>query len=202
MSGTLIIVSAPSGTGKTTILRRVMSAVENLAFSVSHTTREPRKGEIDGTDYWFVDRPRFERMIDNGEFLEWAEVHDNYYGTALEPLRKKLDKGYDIVLDIDVQGAAIIRRESRLPAIHVFIAPPDLSELEKRLRGRGTEDEATIVKRLKNAAQELKSCDAYEYLVVNDRVENAAQVLSGIIYAERARSRKTMSGQDFVGSGS
>ena len=202
MSGILIIVSAPSGTGKTTILRRVMSAVENLAFSVSHTTRAPRKGEVDGTDYWFVDRPRFEKMIDNGEFLEWAKVHDNYYGTALEPLRNKLDQGYDIVLDIDVQGAAIIRRESRLPAVHVFIAPPDLAELEKRLRGRATEDEATIVKRLKNAAQEMKSCDAYEYVVVNDRIENAVQVLSGIIYAERARSRKTMSGQVFVGSGS
>ncbi len=179
-----------------------MAEVENLAFSVSHTTRVPRKGEVDGKDYWFVDRPRFERMIHNREFLEWAEVHDNYYGTALKPLRDRLDRGYDIVLDIDVQGADIIRRESRLPAVYVFIAPPDLTELEKRLRGRGTEDEATIVKRLKNAAEEMKSCDVYEYFIVNDHIENAAQVLTGIIHAERARNRRTMDGQVFAGSSS
>lgn len=195
MSGTLIILSAPSGTGKTTILKQVMARVGNLAFSVSHTTRKPRKGEVDGKDYCFVSRAGFEKMIAAGAFLEWAEVHDNYYGTALEPLRSQLELGNDIVLDIDVQGAAIIRAEKRLPAVHVFITPPDLHELERRLRGRGTEDEATVVKRLRNAAEEMKACTAYDYVIVNDLVEHAAEVLCSIIYAERARNRRTMDGR-------
>ena len=202
MSGTLIIVSAPSGTGKTTILKRVMAEVGNLAFSVSHTTRVPRKGEVDGRDYCFVDRVHFEKMIDNRDFLEWAEVHDNYYGTALDPLRRKLDLGYDVVLDIDVQGANIIRNGGRLPAIYVFIAPPDIAELEKRLRGRGTEDEDTVVKRLKNAAEEMKSSDSYEYLIVNDRLEKAAQELCGIIYSEREGKKKMLDGQALTENGS
>ncbi len=202
MSGTLIIVSAPSGTGKTTILKRVMAEVGNLAFSVSHTTRVPRKGEVDGRDYCFVDRVHFEKMIHNGDFLEWAEVHDNYYGTALDPLRRKLDLGYDVVLDIDVQGANIIRNAGRLPAIYVFIAPPDIAELEKRLRGRGTEDEDTVVKRLKNAAEEMKSCDSYEYLIVNDRLEKAAQEFCGIICTERAGKKKMLDGQALTENGS
>jgi guanylate kinase len=195
VSGTLIIVSAPSGTGKTTILKQVMAEVNNLAFSVSHTTRAPRKGEVDGQDYRFVDKPHFEKMIQDDAFLEWAQVHDNYYGTALEPLRRQLELGYDVLLDIDVQGAGIIRTGSKLSALHVFIAPPDIAELEKRLRGRGTEDEDTVVKRLKNAVVEMNNCESYEYFIVNDRVENAVRALCGIIYAERARNRRTLDGQ-------
>jgi guanylate kinase len=195
VSGTLIIVSAPSGTGKTTILKQVMAEVNNLAFSVSHTTRAPRKGEVDGQDYRFVDKPHFEKMIQDDAFLEWAQVHDNYYGTALEPLRRQLELGYDVLLDIDVQGAGIIRTGSKLSALHVFIAPPDIAELEKRLRGRGTEDEDTVVKRLKNAVVEMNNCESYEYFIVNDRVENAARALCGIIYAERARNRRALDGQ-------
>ena len=194
MSGTLFIVSAPSGTGKTTILQETMQQVERLVFSVSHTTRQPRPGEQDGRDYFFVSKQQFEEMIKNNGFLEWALVHDNYYGTALASLRAGLDEGFDIVLDIDVQGAEIVRQQSRLETIDIFIAPPDQAELEKRLRRRGTEDEQTILKRLANAVEEMNQCSKYEYLIVNDSVENAVTMLSGIIYAERARKRRALDG--------
>lgn len=194
MSGMLIIVSAPSGTGKTTVLQETMQQVERLVFSVSHTTRQPRPGEQDGRDYFFVSKQQFEEMIKNNGFLEWALVHDNYYGTALASLRAGLDEGFDIVLDIDVQGAEIVRQQSRLETIDIFIAPPDQAELEKRLRRRGTEDEQTILKRLANAVEEMNQCSKYEYLIVNDSVENAVTMLSGIIYAERARKRRALDG--------
>jgi guanylate kinase len=194
MSGMLIIVSAPSGTGKTTVLQETMQQVERLVFSVSHTTRQPRPGEQDGRDYFFVSKQQFEEMIKNNGFLEWALVHDNYYGTALASLRAGLDAGFDIVLDIDVQGAEIVRQQSRLETIDIFIAPPDQAELEKRLRRRGTEDEQTILKRLANAVEEMNQCSKYEYLIVNDSVENAVTMLSGIIYAERARKRRALDG--------
>jgi guanylate kinase len=194
MSGMLIIVSAPSGTGKTTVLQETMQQVERLVFSVSHTARQPRPGEQDGRDYFFVSKQQFEEMIKNNGFLEWALVHDNYYGTALASLRAGLDEGFDIVLDIDVQGAEIVRQQSRLETIDIFIAPPDQAELEKRLRRRGTEDEQTILKRLANAVEEMNQCSKYEYLIVNDSVENAVIMLSGIIYAERARKRRALDG--------
>jgi guanylate kinase len=194
MSGMLIIVSAPSGTGKTTVLQQTMRQVERLVFSVSHTTRQPRPGEQDRRDYFFISTQQFEEMIKNNGFLEWALVHDNYYGTALASLRAGLDAGFDIVLDIDVQGAEIVRQQSRLETIDIFIAPPDQAELEKRLRRRGTEDEQTIRKRLANAVEEMNQCSKYEYLIVNDSVENAVTMLSGIIYAERARKRRSLDG--------
>ena len=194
MSGMLIIVSAPSGTGKTTVLQETMQQVERLVFSVSHTARQPRPGEQDGRDYFFVSKQQFEEMIKNNGFLEWALVHDNYYGTALASLRAGLDAGFDMVLDIDVQGAEIVRQQSRLETIDIFIAPPDQAELEKRLRRRGTEDEQTILKRLANAVEEMNQCSKYEYLIVNDSVENAVTMLSGIIYAERARKRRALDG--------
>lgn len=195
MSGTLIIVSAPSGTGKTTVLKQVMREVENLCFSISHTTRPPREGEDNGRDYFFIGAETFQEMIGDGAFLEWAQVHDNYYGTALEPVLEKQVQGYDIVLDIDVQGAAIIREESKLPAIHIFVTPPSVTELENRLRGRGTEDEQSIRTRLQNGVEELQQSNLYDYVVVNDSVEHAVQMICGIIYAERARQRRSLNGQ-------
>ena len=194
MRGNLIIISAPSGTGKTSILKQVMRRVKKLSFSVSHTTRIPRKGEQDGRDYYFVSRERFLEMIEEDAFLEWAEVHGNYYGTALKPIVSKLENGDDIVLDIDVQGAGIIRKENRLEGVYIFIAPPDLQELEKRLRGRGTEDEATIRKRLDNSRQELSWSSEYDYLVVNDVLADAVVLVSSIIYAERSRDRRAIDG--------
>ena len=196
--GKLFIVSAPSGTGKTTILKKVVSLVRKLAFSVSHTTRSPRRTERDGHDYYFVNKEQFEEIIGAGGFLEWAEVHGNYYGTALTPLKKQLAEGNDVILDIDVQGAEIVRRSCLLPNVDIFIAPPDLHELEKRLRGRGTEGQNEIVRRLENARTEMRQCDHYEYLIVNDQVDSAVKMLTSILYAERSRERRTLHG-DAVG---
>lgn len=194
MSAKLFIISAPSGTGKTSLLQLVMSTVARVAFSVSHTTREPREGEKDGRDYFFVTKQKFQQMIEAQEFLEWALVHDNYYGTALSPVVHQLERDIDVILDIDVQGADIIRKENRLVSTHIFIASPDMAELERRLRGRGTEDEATIRRRLENAEAEMKHCQDYDYFVINDTLEYAAQQVSSIIHAERARDRRTLRG--------
>jgi len=199
MSGRLFIISAPSGTGKTSLLKRVMSTVERIDFSVSHTTRLPRHGEIHGREYFFIKKERFERMIDKGEFLEWAMVYDNYYGTALSTLSKKLEQNQDVILDIDVQGAEIIRKEGRLPASHIFIAPPDMIELERRLRGRGTEEEETIQKRLRNASREMDFSPKYDYFIINDDLDRAAELVCSIIFAERARNRRTMEGLPLAG---
>lgn len=198
MSGKLFIVSAPSGTGKTTILKKVMAEIEGLAFSISHTTRVERESEQDGRDYFFVDKDNFKKMIAADGFLEWALVHDNYYGTALSPLKQQFSQGYDIILDIDVQGAEIVRKADLLPAVHIFIAPPSLTELEQRLRGRGTETESSVIQRLKNARKEMQQHNKYEYLVVNDQVESAVRMLSAIIYAERSRGRRTLQGSPTV----
>ena len=192
--GKLFIVSAPSGTGKTTILKKVVSEVRKLAFSVSHTTRAPRRGERDGHDYYFVNKEQFEAIIAADGFLEWAEVHGNYYGTAMAPIKTQLADGNDVILDIDVQGAEIVRQTCQLPKVDIFIVPPDLPELEKRLRGRGTEGPNDIVRRLENAQTEMSQCDNYEYLIVNDQVDRAAKMLTAIIYSERSRDRRTLHG--------
>ncbi len=194
MSGTLFIISAPSGTGKTSILKQVMDRVERLEFSVSHTTRSPRSGEREGRDYHFVSHQQFERMIGDGAFLEWARVHDNYYGTAIAPVEEKLRGGFDVILDIDVQGAEIIRRAGRLGYVDIFIAPPDADELEARLRRRGTEDEQSIATRLANSVEEMMQSSKYRYLVVNDRLEDAITMLSAIIYAQRSEGRRSLQG--------
>jgi len=194
MSGKPFIISAPSGTGKTSILKRVMAADKNCTFSVSHTTRAPRSGELDGDDYFFVSRKQFQHMIAKDEFIEYAAVHDNYYGTALAPLEMQLKSGMDSILDIDVQGAKIIRDKDRLPATYVFIAPPSMHELERRLRGRGTESEDSVRKRLENARIELTQANHYEYVIVNDDLDDAVLMLRSIILAERARDRRTLQG--------
>jgi guanylate kinase len=194
VSGNLFIVSAPSGTGKTSILKRAIDQVEQLAFSVSHTTRQSRKDELEGRDYHFVRRRTFERMIDENAFLEWALVHENYYGTAVEPVEEKLKDGFDVILDIDVQGAEIIRQQGRIDYIDVFIAPPDATELEARLRRRGTEDEPSIATRLANSVEEMLQSSKYRYLVVNDRLEDAVTMLCAIIYAQRAEDRRNLQG--------
>ncbi len=194
VSGNLVLVSAPSGTGKTSILKQVINQVDRLEFSVSHTTRPSRNGELEGDDYHFVSRRTFEEMIDENAFLEWAMVHDNYYGTAVEPVEEKLRYGIDVILDIDVQGAEIIRQKGRIDYIDVFVAPPDATELEARLRRRGTEDEQSIAIRLANSVEEMLQSSKYRYLVVNDRLEDAVTMLSAIIYAQRAEGRRSLRG--------
>ena len=194
-NGILFVISAPSGTGKTTILKKVMAQLPGLNFSVSHTTRKPRTGEQHGRDYFFVEREAFEQMIAEKQFIEWARVHDNYYGTSIMAVSDRLGEGEDIILDIDVQGAAIIRDTETLSAVQIFIAPPGLKVLEERLRGRNTEDEKTVLLRLKNAEMEMKAAKAYDYLVVNDQLEEAVETLMAIIVAERSRARRRRTGE-------
>ncbi|HEB51160.1 MAG TPA: guanylate kinase [Desulfobulbus sp.] len=193
--GMLLILSAPSGCGKTTLLKRVMADLPGLVFSVSHTTRPPRPGEVNGRDYHFVERREFEAMRDRrpSGFLEWAEVHGNLYGTSREEVERLRAQGLDVVLDIDVQGAAQIR--ATWDPVTVFIAPPSLAELERRLRGRGTEAEETIALRLANGRREMETAGDYDYLVVNDVLDVAVDALRSIIVAERCRRRRMPSGE-------
>ncbi|MBU0946864.1 MAG: guanylate kinase [Proteobacteria bacterium] len=196
--GQLFILSAPSGAGKTTLLKKVMAQLSGLAFSISHTTRPPRSGEKNGIDYHFVSVAEFQVMRDQGLFLEWAEVHGNFYGTSRPAVMKQLEQGQDIILDIDVQGAAIIAKDTTVAAVSVFIAPPTLAELERRLRGRGTDSNETIELRLHNAARELEAAPDYDYLVINDSLEEAAATLRAVIIAERSRSHRLPTGEPIV----
>ena len=193
--GMLIVLSAPSGCGKTTLVRRVMADLGGLVFSVSHTTRPPRPGEKDGRDYHFLDRQNFLALRDRepSGFLEWAEVHGNLYGTARDQVERLRSKGLDVLLDIDVQGARQVRQNS--DPVTVFIAPPSLDELERRLRGRGTEDEDTVRRRLAGARREMVAMEEYDYLLVNDRLEEAVESLRSLIVAERLRRRRRLDGR-------
>ncbi len=188
--GFLLVLSAPSGCGKTTILRQVMADLSGLSFSVSHTTRKPRLGEENGRDYHFVSPEQFIALRDQqpAGFLEWAEVHGNFYGTSRQEVAQRLRAGADVILDIDVQGAAQVRNNAE--PVTVFIAPPSLEELERRLRGRGTESEENLQRRLANAAQEMEAAPAYTYLIVNDKLEEAVLALKSVIIAERCRRRR------------
>jgi guanylate kinase len=185
--GLLLVLSAPSGTGKTTLARRFVDAHPEAAFSVSMTTREPRGGERDGVDYHFVDALTFQRMIERDEFVEWAEVHGNFYGSPRAAVDRAFSTGGIAVFDIDVQGGRSIQR--RYPeAVLVFVLPPTMAELERRLRERGTESEDAIRRRMLAARSELElGARAYDYLVVNDAVERAYAELESIVTAERSR---------------
>jgi guanylate kinase len=187
--GILLVLSAPSGCGKTTILRQVMAELPGLSFSVSHTTRQSRPGEVNGRDYHFVSLDQFQSIRDRqpSGFLEWAEVHGNCYGTSRQEVDSRLAVGNDVILDIDVQGAKQVRCNAA--PVTVFIAPPSLAELERRLRGRGTESEESLRRRLNNAEKEMQAADAYTYLIVNDRLEQAVLELKSVIIAERCRRR-------------
>ena len=193
--GMPLILSAPSGCGKTTLLNRIMANLPGLAFSISHTTRPPRLGEMHGKDYYFVDSPAFVAMRDQepSGFLAYAEVHGNLYGTSVEEVNRLRQQGLDVVLDIDVQGAAQVQAQTETVA--VFIAPPSMAELEKRLRKRGSETEASVVRRLENARKELACADRYDYLLVNDQLDEATDILRSIIIAERSHRRRKADGQ-------
>ena len=187
--GILFIITGPSGAGKTSILKRVMKEVENLEFSVSYTTRPRRPGEVDGRDYFFVDEERFKKMVEEGEFLEWAIVHGYYYGTSKKFVDERLEKNVDLLLDIDVQGALNVKRMD-LDMVSVFIAPPSLEDLERRLRKRGTDSEYDLKKRLEDAKWELSKISEFEYLIVNDFLEKSVEKLKAIIIAERMRTKR------------
>jgi guanylate kinase len=193
-AGTLFVISAPSGAGKTTLLKRVMAALPGLGFSVSHTTRPPRPGESNGRDYHFVGRDKFLAMREAGAFLEWAEVHGNLYGTSREAVRERLEEGRDVFLDIDVQGARQLKENQALPAVFLFIAPPSWQELERRLSGRGTEAAEAVQMRLANARKEMAEAHWYDYLIVNDDLAEAENLLRALILAERCRGRRNAGG--------
>ena len=184
--GKLIVVSGPSGAGKSTVISRVMQRRHDLCFSVSATTRDPRPGEVNGVDYFFVTWDEFDRMIGEDELLEHAEYVTNCYGTPRAYVEQRLNEGMNVVLDIEVLGARQVRK--KMPgAVLIFIAPPSLIELERRLRGRGTDTEEAVQGRLARARQEYQEADFYDYLIVNDDAEKAAKQLGAIIEAEHCR---------------
>jgi len=199
MSGTVFIISAPSGSGKSTLTNEVRQIIPRLDFSVSYTTRPPRGSEQSGREYFFVSRDEFERMIREDGFLEYAEVFGNYYGTARRFLREAIARGHDLLLDIDVQGAAQVKQ--RVPeAVSIFILPPSRDELERRLRRRSEADdklrgdgappvntEEIIQRRLHTASREIENFSQYDYILVNDRLEQSIDMLKSIVEAERLR---------------
>ena len=185
--GILFVISAPSGAGKTSICREILALLPGLRQSISYTTRAMRPGERDGVDYHFVDLDVFQRMIGDGAFVEWAQVHGNYYGTARAILEEASAEGADVLLDIDFQGAEQLRR-SGLSGVFIFILPPDMEELRKRLASRNTDDEDVIARRLANAAGEIAEAVNFDYLVVNDVFEQAVERIWAILIAESART--------------
>jgi len=187
--GTLFVVSAPSGAGKTTLCKEIIDFFPDLGQSVSFTTRTPRTGEVEGRDYHFVTAERFGTMVSENQFAEWAEVHGNCYGTAVATLDSARAAGQDLLLDIDCQGARQLR-ESIRQAVFIFILPPSLGVLEQRLRGRQTDDEETIRCRLRNAQAEIEQAAWYDYSVVNDDFATALNELKSIIIAERCRTSR------------
>jgi guanylate kinase len=184
--GSVVVISAPSGSGKSTLIKRLMDAFPGLRFSVSYTTRAPRGGEKHGRDYFFVSRRVFKRMIARHEFVEWADVYGHLYGTARKQLQAAEEAGRDILLDIDVQGHRQVRK--RLPgAVSIFILPPSFRELAERLRDRHSDAPQEIERRLDTARREIAHWPEYDYLVVNDRLADAAQALRAILRATRFR---------------
>ena len=192
--GLLVILSGPSGAGKSTVISRLVKLRDDIRFSVSATTRDPRPGEVDGKDYYFKTREEFLQMVEEDAFLEHAEYVGNCYGTPAAPVDKCMEEGYNVLLDIEVQGAAQIMAR-RPDAVSVFLCPPSLEELERRLRGRGTDDEDKILGRLEAARREYSQIAMYNYIVVNDDADKAAKELDAIFTAEACRGSKRI---DFV----
>lgn len=184
--GILFVVSSPSGGGKGTLIQRVLNKIPNLSYSVSFTTRAPRSGESNGREYFFVTPEKFEQMVAANEFLEWAHVHSKRYGTARQQVVREVSAGRDIILEVDVQGAASVR--ALLPdSVSIFILPPSFEILKQRLQARGTDSPEELDLRLRNAPAELKDYSAFEYLIVNDDADRAAEQMTAIVQAERAR---------------
>jgi guanylate kinase len=185
-AGRIFVVSGPSGSGKSTLIREVRHKVSDLGYSISHTSRPPRGQEKNGVEYHFVGKEYFQKMIDNGDFVEWAEVYQDFYGTSVSSLKSQVTLGLDVIMDIDVQGARNIKDHFK-EAILIYVLPPSPEILEKRLRERGTDDEKAIRTRLKKAAKEIKNCVSYDYLLFNNDLNQAVEELKSIIIAERCR---------------
>ncbi|MFW5870772.1 MAG: guanylate kinase [Candidatus Sumerlaeota bacterium] len=188
-SGTLFVLVAPSGGGKSTVLKALLEKVPGLAYSVSVTSRRPRPGEKEGQDFHYVSVREFQDMIERKEFYEWAQVHGNFYGTRKETVEELLKKGLDVGMDLDVQGACAIKGMKR-DAVTIFLLPPSMQTLEERLRGRDTDDDEVIALRLTNAADEIARCKLFDYLVVNKDLDEVIEEITGIVHAERNRSTR------------
>jgi guanylate kinase len=200
MKGNLIIISSPSGGGKGTLIKEILRTIANIGYSVSLTTRPQRPGEVDGKDYNFVSREEFEAFRSEGGFLEWAEVHDNYYGTSRALTEKLISEGKDVILEIDVQGAAWVL--TRVPdAVSIFIMPPSFGALTHRLTARATESPEQLSLRLRNSIDEVMGYTNFEYVVINDDIPTAARRLESIILGERQkRIRQTEAIEDILNS--
>lgn len=188
--GLLVVVSSPSGTGKTTLCRKLLSEYSELRFSVSCTTRKPRPGERDGVDYHFIDDDTFDRMVEANDFAEWAHVHGNRYGTTATAVREALSDGRDVLFDVDYQGGRQIKAKFYTEAVLVFLLPPSLEELARRLRNRATEAPEAIERRLKKAHEELKHYGLYDYLIVNDQLERAYDQLRAVYLAAQCEIQR------------
>lgn len=187
--GAILILSGPSGCGKSTLLKKVYEEIEDYYFSISSTTRAPRVGEKDGVDYYFISKEEFEEGIKKGDFLEWANVHGNYYGTSLKPIKAAVDEGKLVIFDIDVQGHNIVRKKLDDIVTSVFITTPSLEELENRLNSRNTDAKDVIEKRVSNAKSEIKSFKKYDYFIINDDLEKASKELISIAKIARIKAR-------------
>ena len=188
-NGVLVVVSGPSGAGKGTVVRRLIEKYEGIFLSVSATTRQPRQGEIEGIHYFFVSHDKFRSMIERDELIEHAEYAGNFYGTPADPVRERTERGEHVLLEIDIQGGVQIKK--KLPdTVLIFLAPPSLEELEKRLRGRGTENDEVIRNRLNIAAREYAVAKEYDYIVINDTVDEAVERIHSIIVAESCRASR------------
>ncbi|KLO23704.1 MULTISPECIES: guanylate kinase [unclassified Marinitoga] len=188
--GILYVVSGPSGVGKSSIIKRAMAKLEGFSFSVSYTTRPARPGETDGKDYFFVDENTFNEMVEKDEFLEYANVHGHKYGTSKKYIEKKINEGFNIVLDIDVQGALNVVKKMPKETVLIFIAPPSYSELKKRLMNRGTEKEKDLKIRLADAKWELSKINEFDYLIVNEDLNEAINQLIAIFIAEQIKTER------------
>jgi len=187
--GQLFVITAPSGTGKTTIIDIIRKKIEGIGYSVSHSTRPPRTGEVNGVHYYFVTRKDFEKMIEAHEFVEWAVVYDHLYGTSMSSVESTLSSGKDLLLDLDIQGAQEIKKQFP-EATLIFIFPPSLEILHERLQRRSSQDDTNIGLRAGKAAEEIRKCRDYDYLVINDDLNQAAREVEAIIIAQRAKTER------------
>lgn len=192
--GAILVLSGPSGAGKSTIINAASDEIGEYYFSISTTTRNPRAGEKDGRDYFFVTKESFEEDIGTGNFLEYAQVHGNYYGTSLKLVRAALNEGKLVIFDIDVQGHRLVRAKMNDITTSAFITPPTLKELETRLRARSTDDESVIVNRINNAKNEIKALGEYDFTIINDTVEEAAKQF--VIVAKAARLKQSLEDEE------
>ncbi len=191
MSGVILVVSGPSGSGKSSVLSHIVKRYQNTYFSVSHTSRAPRNGEQDGKDYHFVSKEEFQKGIENDEFLEWALVHENYYGTSIKPIQKAYEEGKIVILDIDVQGHDIVRDKMGNLVTSIFLTTPDSDILTQRLINRNTDNKESIAKRIKNASVEMQSVDKYDYLLINEELQTTIEEFDTILKASQLKTVNT-----------